>query len=57
MVKATNAFARGAPIRGTQGVTGVFLTPALVFMPWRKLGYPIGVNGNPPSSAGTARSR
>lgn len=39
VIDSVNAFAWGPPMLGMLGVTGVFLTLGLVFMPWRKVGY------------------
>ena len=38
-INEVNAFAWGPPMLGMLGITGVFLTVGLAFMPWRKVGY------------------
>ena len=38
-IDSVNAFVWGPPMLGMLGVTGLFLTLGLVFMPWRKVGY------------------
>ena len=37
-INEVNAFAWGPPMLGMLGITGVFLTVGLSFMPWRKVG-------------------
>ncbi len=39
LINTVNAFAWGPPMLSLLGLTGVFLTFGLAFMPWRKVGY------------------
>lgn len=38
-INTVNAFAWGPPMLGMLGITGVFLTVGLAFMPWRRVVY------------------